>query len=135
MAGLRGYTPLKGDSARRYRTPAGRIISRREYDNRRARAAGFRNRYQLEKFRESMAGSNWLGDIYAHTGRGPTWDNYADLREVKQRRAALRATYGKGTHSELDRHDPELVAADGPLARLLDAAGKRPLSGRDVGTS
>lgn len=131
---LRGYRPV-GGSSRRYRTPGGKTISRREYDNRRAQAVGFRNRYELEKFRERQAGSNWLGDIYEHTGRQPTFQHYADLREVKQRRARIRATGARGNHSQTDRLDPELTAPDGPLARLLDAAGKRPLSGRPVGDS
>lgn len=135
MAGLRGYTPVKGDKARRYRTPSGELISRRQYDNLRVQQAGFHNRYELERFRRQIAGSDWIGDIYAHTGRPPTFQDYADLREVKQRREQLRQTYGKGSHSELDSKDPKLVAADGPLARLLDAAGKRPLSGRPVGGS
>lgn len=139
MPPLRGYKLLPG-SARRYQTPSGKTISRREYDNRRARKAGFANRYQVEKFRREMAGSRWFGDIYQHTGRSPTWDTYADWREVRQRRAriaARRAARGlpPGTHSETDSDDPELVAPEGPLARLLDAAGKRFITGRPVGAS
>lgn len=131
---LRGYKLLPG-SGRRYRTPSGRIISRRAYDNKRAQAAGFRNRYELERFRLSIQGSGWLGDIYSHTGHPPTWEDYALIKDVQARRRALTALYGEGTHSELDYHDPELVAPDGPLAQLLDRAGKRNISGRPVGTS
>jgi hypothetical protein len=139
MAALRGYKLLPGPS-RRYRTPGGRTISRREYDNRQARAAGWRNRYELEQFRSSVGGSRWLSDIYQHTGRAPTWDTYHDLREVKTRRARIEAGRERrglpfALHGETDREDPDLVAADGPLARLLDASGKRPISGRDVGDS
>ena len=134
MAGLRGYSPIPG-SARRYRAPDGSTISRRQYDNLRAQAAGFDNRYELEQFRRDEAGSPWFGDIYARTGRHPTFQDYADIREVQQRREALRARYGAGSHAELDSHDPELVAPDGPLARILDRSGKRPLSGRPVGAS
>lgn len=50
---LRGYTPIKGDSARRYRTPGGKIISRREYDNKRLKKLGWNNRSEAEKFRTS----------------------------------------------------------------------------------
>ena len=132
---LRGYRSIKGDSARRYITPSGKVISRREYDNRRARQAGFTNRYQLEKTRRQLAGSSWLGDIYSHTGKHPTWQDYHDLQEVKDRRDKIRAQYGPGSNSELDHHDPELVAADGPLARILDHSGKRPISGRPIGGS
>lgn len=135
MAGaLPGYSRIPG-SSRRYLTPTGESISRREYDNLRAQLAGFRNRYEVEQFRRREAGSDWFGHIYSAQGRGPTWENYADLRDVKSRRAALRAQHGPGSNSELDKLDPALVAADGPLARVLDAAGKRPMSGRPVGSS
>lgn len=131
---LRGYTPLGGTS-RKYRTPSGKVISRRNYDNRRARAAGFKNRYELEKYRESIARSRWSTwqyDVRQHTGRQPTWDMYADVREVRARRARLPPEL-RG--SERDRLDPELVAPNGPLARILDASGRRPITGRPVGDS
>ena len=132
MATLRGYEPL-GGSSRKYRNKrTGKVISRREYDNKRAQKAGFRNRYELEQFRTKLAGSrwaNWIYDVKQHTGKLPEWELYADVREVRARRARL-------ARRDLDdKGDPALVAADGPLARILDASGRRPLSGRAVGDS
>lgn len=135
---LRGYTPL-GGSSRKYRTPGGRIISRREYDNRRARAAGFKNRYEVEQFRTNIIArsrwADWQYDVKQRTGRLPTWDMYADVREVRRRRAVLKRKHPGLSGSDLDAYDSELVAPDGPLARILDASGRRPMSGRPVGDS
>lgn len=135
---LRGYKPLGGTS-RQYRTPSGKIISRREYDNRRAKAAGFRNRYDLEQFRTKVIGrsrwSNWQYDVKQRTGRMPTWEMYGNVREVRERRLKLRARYPDLHGRDLDSKDPQLVAPDGPLAQILDASGRRPITGRPVGDS
>lgn len=135
---LRGYRPL-GGSSRRYITPTGETISRREYDNRRAQAAGFKNRYEVEQFRTRVIGrsnwSSWQYDVRQRTGRLPNWDLYADVREVRDRRRELRAQYPNLSGRDLDNKDAALVAPDGPLARILDASGRRPISGRPVGDS
>lgn len=134
---LRGYKPL-GGSSRRYRTPGDKIISRREYDNKRAQAAGFSNRYELEKFRSDLQRgrwADWIYDVKQHTGRMPTFQNYADVREVRQRRAELDRKYPDLKGSARDKKDRALVAPDGPLANILDASGRRPISGRPVGDS
>jgi hypothetical protein len=140
VAALRGYKPVvvKRVSKRTgkqyhytqaYITPRGNRISRREYDTRRLlRETSFKNRGELERFRNTIAGSDWLSDIYEHTGRAPTFQDYDAWREVNRRRAALHALYpghGGDRRGWLDALDPELVAADGPLARLLNAAGRR----------
>lgn len=138
LMALRGYTPLGGKS-RRFRAPNGDTISRREYDNRRAQDAGFRNRYHLEQFRTDVIArtrwQNWAYDVKQHTGRAPTWEMYGDVREVRFRRARLRRRYPHLEGPDLDSHDRELVASDGPLARILDASGRRPINGRPVGDS
>lgn len=134
---LRGYKPLGGTS-RKYRTPSGKVISRREYDNRRAKKAGFRNRYELEQLRVDLSRgrwANWQYDVKQHTGRMPTYDAYHDVKEVRDRRARLEARYPTLPGRERDSRDRRLVAPDGPLARVLDASGRRPLSGRPVGES
>lgn len=135
---LRGYTPL-GGSSRKYRAPGGKIISRREYDNRRAKAAGFKNRYELEQFRTKVVArgrwANWQYDVKQRTGRLPTYEMYADVREVRERRARLQRKHAGLTGQDLDAKDSKLIAANGPLARILDASGRRPLSGRPVGDS
>jgi hypothetical protein len=131
------YRPL-GDSARRYLdTRTGKSISRREYDNRRAKSAGFRNRYQLEQYRENLPRrwADWPQQIREHTGRPPTFQDYADIRRVRQARKELRQRYPNTEGERLDSMDSELVAADGPLARILDRSGRRPMDGRPVGES
>jgi hypothetical protein len=135
---VRGYKAL-GGSARKYRTPSGKIISRREYDNKRAKKAGFKNRYELEKFRTQVVAkgrwADWQYDVKQHTGHMPTMEMYADVREIRQRRAKLRRRYPHLVGHDLDAKDSELVASDGPLARVLAASGRRPMSGRGFGDS
>ena len=148
-AQLRGYKPIVVQRVSKrtgkpyhytvaYTTPRGNRISRREYDSRRLlRQTTFKNRGELERFRASKAGSDWLTSIYHHTGRGPTFQDYDAWREVDRRRAALRAKYPGGHPAghggRLDDLDPELVAPNGPLARLLDSSGKRDMNGRPIG--
>lgn len=138
---LRGYKPLGGPK-RNYRTPSGEVISRAKYDNIRAQRAGFKNRYELRTYKDSLTKSDWrnmLYDIRQKTGRAPTYQDYADIREVRQRRAKLKRsrTYKRQgvTGKDLDNKDKQLVAPDGPLARILDRSGRRPISGRPVGDS
>lgn len=140
-AQLRGYRPIvvrkvskrtgkEYHYTQAYLTPRGNRISRREYDNRRINrqtAGRFKTRSELERFRASLGGDPWLLDIRQHTGRAPTFANYADWQEVEQRRRLLEARYPTLSRRERDRKDRRLVAADGPLARLLDATGRRPL--------
>jgi hypothetical protein len=137
---LRGWKPITGDSARRYQnTRTGEIISRRTYDDKRAQAAGWRNRYEVEKFRTNVIArtrwGDWQYDVKQHTGRLPSWELYHDVQEVRERRRILADKYPHLDSGDRDKHDPELVAANGPLARVLDAAGRRPLNGRPVGDS
>jgi hypothetical protein len=122
-----------GGSSRRYRnTRSGRTISRRQYDNVRAKAAGFRNRYELERVREELAGSSWVGDIYDATGRGPTFRDYRAISNVKARRAEREA---EGLDRYTEDQDDVLSDPDGDLAYLLDRTGRRQHSGYAVGGS
>lgn len=130
MPGLRGYKPL-GGSSRQYRTPSGSIISRREYDNRRARQAGFRNRYELEQLRQTREGRKWGMDIIEQ-GKRPTFQDWGDIKQVRDHRARLKREYPNLTRSQRDQRDSELIAPDGPLARILDRTGRRPISNRPV---
>lgn len=130
MPGLRGYAPV-GGSARRYRTPSGSTISRREYDNLRAQAAGFRNRYELEQLRRSRVGRKWGMDIIEQ-GHRPTFRDWGDIREVRDRRADLARSSPDLSRRDRDQLDAELTDPDGPLARLLARTGRRPMSNRPV---
>lgn len=127
---LPGYTALPG-SSRRYRTPEGEEISRRQYDNLRAQRAGFANRSDLERFRSSREGRMWRFKARSHDrGARGDWELLADAREVERRRAALppRAEtdrHGRPVEARRDEDDPDLVDPDGPLARLLVALGFR----------
>lgn len=56
---LKGYTPL-GGSSRRYRTPTGETISRRQYDNIRYGKAGFASTSQYRKVTRSDSYKRWL---------------------------------------------------------------------------
>lgn len=133
MPGLRGYRRVPGASLR-YITPSGREISRREYDNRRLRALGFRNRYELEQLRTSRAGRKWGMDLI-EAGNRPTFRDWADIKQIRDRRAALKRRHPELDRQALDSRDSGLTAADGPLARILDRTGRRPLSGYAVGSS
>lgn len=130
MPGLRGYRPLPGPS-RRYRTPSGATISRREYDNRRARAVGFRNRYELEQLRASRVGRKWGMDIIEQGSR-PTFADWGDIKQIRDRRRELEREYPNLDRRTRDQRDRELVSPDGPLARILDRTGRRPQSNRPV---
>jgi hypothetical protein len=126
------WVPTGGKSRRYRNTRSGRTISRRQYDNMRAKEAGFRNRYELEKVRENLAGSDWVGDIYDATGRGPTFRDYNAIRNVKARRAE-REAQGLDRYTE---HDDEILSdPDGDLAHLLDVTGRRTHSAYPVGGS
>jgi hypothetical protein len=127
-------------TARRFIGSNGREYSRRQRDNILARRSGFKNRYELEQTRVWVRNNqpDWLKRVRKHTGRMPAWEEYANAKEVRDRRQALIKKHG-GTKPvrpwEYDSEDPALVAADGPLANYLDAAGIRKKNDRPVGGS
>lgn len=130
--GLPGYTPLR-NSARQYSDPSGRTISRYEYDSKRLQAAGWRNRGELERARRSQAWEGvkkWEDRL---PGGNPAQSAFAialqphahDAYEVEVRRRDLTPNVLGNID---DNDDLRLVAADGPLARLLVAMGIRDAS-------
>lgn len=131
---LTDYQRIPGP-ARRYRTPSGQTISRYEYDSRRLRAAGWKNRGELERARTSqswegvkkwhdrISGGKELPSAFA-LAQDPTMHA---AWEVEQRRRALQPDV---LGNVADSDDPALVAADGPLAALLVAMGKRDIDDR-----
>lgn len=138
MASLPGWRAIPGDPARRYRNVrTGRVISRRERDNRILRRYGFRNRYELERLRQTRTYRRWGADIVQQQGHVHVpLEDWGDIHEVITRRRRLaRAHPDVRAGGNLDAYDPELTAADGPLARLLAATGRRPLSNRPVGAT
>jgi hypothetical protein len=111
---LKGYRRLPG-SARAYLTPSGRKISRYEYDSRRARAAGFANRGEVERARARSGWSAWRFKIRAEDPSAqpgftsPEFRAAVDLSDMR------------------DAGEPESAVNDpnGPLAALLVATGRR----------
>lgn len=131
---LDGYQPLPG-TARRYRTPSGEIISRYEYDSRRLRTAGWKNRGQFERARRSQTWQKAMKLARQATGSvernamAQAMDPYMrDAYEVERRRALLG--YDILGNRVPDRTDPWLVDPDGPLAGLLVAMGRRDIGDR-----
>jgi hypothetical protein len=121
---LKGYRAL-GGSSRKYETPRGKIISRREYDNRRLRKQGWKNRSEAERFRTGPIYTQKRSKLEA-AGRKPKeldifsdfaefvrdidWDKVNELwDEVEQERESGEA-----------RFDP-----NGPLAEVLAMEGAR----------
>lgn len=146
---LKGYSRVPG-SARRYLTPSGVEISRREYDNRvlarearagrspfktraeKERAAintqGFRSTYQAQQFRKSQDWKVWQGRIAEKTGKRLTARSpeFAAAHQVADARAGLPDhKRPDGSTYTLDHDDDRLVDSDGPLADLLVALGYR----------
>jgi hypothetical protein len=113
---LRGYQRLPG-SARRYRTPSGDVISRRQYDNLRAQQAGWKNQAEMRRFRQSTDWHAWRFKIRANDktqDTGYSGDLMINAYRVQQMRDA-----------GYDDTSPELSDPDGPLAAILVAVGYR----------
>lgn len=123
---LPGFRPTKG--GRRYYNITGhRSISRRQYDNLRAQQAGWANVSQMQREGKRYA-PKWDKWKYRIRQANPAADvsAYSPLRfdaiDVEKRRARLSRDV-LGNYS--DSQDPDLVAPDGPLARILQAQGYR----------
>lgn len=135
MSGLLpGYKRLPGKD-RRYRTPSGKTISRREYDNRRLKKLGWKNRYEMEQFRQSGKYNKWYKRL-VESGKKPseltgfsTWA--VTIRDTDPDRAEkevqdIRKEYPKSRAGRKRADvDPRLRNPDGPLAELLVALGLR----------
>ena len=143
MAASDGFRQLPG-SSRRYQVPAGQrpalrrqgvdvsrdgSISRRQLDNIRAREAGWQNVSQMRRIAERPenreAWRNWQRAIIKR-GRGGEVDlsAFSPLRRAAIRGRELRAGGRRNALGHpLDQDEPELLAADGPLAMLLPALG------------
>lgn len=121
---LRGYKPLGGTS-RKYRTPGGKIISRREYDNRRLKKQGWANRYQAEQFRTSTRYSQKRSRLEA-SGRTPAEvDIFSDfaafVRDIDWEKVdELWGLIEAERESGFENLDP-----NGPLAQVLVLEGAR----------
>lgn len=121
---LKGYTAL-GGSSRKYRTPTGKIISRREYDNRRLKKEGWKNRSEAERFRTGRLYTE-KRDKLERAGRKPReLDIFSDwaafVRDVDWEKVdEIWDTVQAERESGEPRIDP-----DGPLAEVLTLEGMR----------
>ena len=87
--GLRGWTRVKGSS--RYRNPQGRIVSRRQYDNARAKKAGYSSYSAFQREKRSSEYQRYMGAAIAsgarkrdfQLGAGGFTDKYAAARRSR----------------------------------------------------
>lgn len=122
---LKGYTPL-GGSSRKYRYDrTGKIISRREYDNKRLRKQGWKNRYEAEQFRTSRSYSQ-KRDKLERNGRKPSeLDIFSDFASFV-RDIDWEAVKTLWTEIEAERAMGEQnLDPNGPLAEVLVLEGAR----------
>lgn len=111
MAALPGWTRL-GGRAERYRNPQGEEVSRRQYENARARAAGWANWSEYQRTRKSDDYNRWLNKAIDEQGLtrrdiGVSSDFSRHYLDVKSARA-----YARDTGDESDLRDPNGTLAD-----------------------
>jgi hypothetical protein len=138
VADVKRFKPLGGTSRQYLDLSTGKTVSRRQRDNVLARAAGFKNREEVERARLRVRREypDWYKRVRKHTGKAPTWTDYRKAEQVRTIRARLAGEYGEPDKPwGNDFRSPELTAADGPLAEFLDAAGIRSKNGKPVGGS
>lgn len=123
---LPGYKAL-GGSARKYRTPSGETISRREYENRRLQGYGWKSWGEYQKAKRS---DDWLRleGIYTRAREikrstiGPTSEfALKSLATMRARDKVRNATSKK----KIMQAEDELYDAEGPLADWLVYVGVR----------
>lgn len=120
-ATLPGYSKLPG-TGRRYRTPSGGTISRRQYENVRARAGGWSNwsAYQRDVHRYRPAVEKLQAGLDYRPGPfDPVRRAMFDV--VRLRDQLPRDALG----NRQDADSPELVQPGGPLDQYLQALGYR----------
>lgn len=126
------WVPLGGKSRRYQHRRTGQTISRRQYDNLRAKRSGFDSVGEKDRVLARVRNSGW-NKSFVKMGRRPSWTELQAIEEVRIRRAAMKKKYPDLSRSERDAMDSELIAPEGPLATLLDHLGIRPFNGGQVG--
>lgn len=111
-----GYQRVKGDSARRVRTPDGNLISRRHYEDLRFKAAGWRSwrDYQNEMLDDSYV--RWLSNAIVK-GRGTE-------RELRAAGSEFNRKFLKTRKARFDR-TKRGRSPSGPFADFLIYTGDR----------
>ncbi len=128
MAKLPGWKRLPGRNER-YIDPSGKEVSRRQYENERARHSGWRNWSDYQQTRKSDDYNRWVKRAIDEQGLtrrdiGPGTEFSRQYLQV----SAMRQLQNQSVEGETDYEIAEnaLNSPDGPLAQLLISAGLRP---------
>lgn len=145
MASLKGWEKVPGRA--QYRNPAGEVVSRRQYDNARAREVGFSSYKQWEKLshygRKASDPSRergrdfhrWSQQWAKQHGQKPKEARRLDSEFAKQ--FAQTMIHQKGKNKGQFKSPARMSKkAGGPLAKLLEGVGYRQSgAGYKVGNS
>lgn len=114
----KGWTKLAG-SAERYLSPSGEVVSRRQYDNARAKEEGWENRSQYERRYEDNT-YLWAFRQYQRNNRLNIQQARARDRMGGELNKKLRAAQATGWGKTKAGRDPR-----GPMSQLLVEMGLR----------
>lgn len=115
MAPLPGWKRL-GGSAERYRAPSGEVVSRRQYENVRARQSGWRSWSEYQRTRKSPQFKRAVEDAIAKGTVTHKRDVGPNAPISQKWNAVLKARADDA---------PNLYDPDGPLADYLIYIGRR----------
>jgi len=114
----KGWTKLQG-TAERYLSPSGEVVSRRQYDNLRAQAAGWSNRSQFERRYEDKT-YLWAFRQYQREHGMTIRQARSQDRMGGELNKKLRAAQATGWGKTAAGRDPR-----GPMSQLLIEMGLR----------
>ena len=110
---LSGWKRVRTSSGKvRYRNPSGRVVTRSQYDNARARADGYRNYYHYRQTRKKSDYIRWQKDYIAN-------------KNAKRSDFFLGSTFSKKYQAAAKAKGKDRRRADGPLADFLVELGLR----------
>lgn len=114
----KGWTKLSG-TAERYLSPSGEVVSRRQYDNARAKEQGWNNRSEYERRYEDKT-YLWLYRQYQRNNKLTVSQARVEDRMGGKLNKKLRAAQQSGWGKTAAGRDPR-----GPMSKLLVEAGLR----------
>lgn len=117
----KGWTKLPG-SSERYVSPEGQVVSRRQYDNKRAQAAGYRNRSEFEARYEDPS-YRWAIERIQLQKFGAI--NEANRKRIDRIGTQESQMIHKAQETGWGRVDRSDRTPNGPMAQLLVAMGLR----------
>lgn len=104
-------------SAKQYKNPSGETVSRRQYDNARLRALGFKNRAEAERLRASPTFRDMGTRVARARGGTPKQVKATDSEFTKLALKAFRQDWGK--------KGGKGAGPKSPMAKILTMAGLR----------